>query len=126
MSLPNVARARAAWGGDKTPDWIEALAGACDLAKSQGQVAKRLGVSPTQVNQAIGNLYKGRLERLEQRVRGELMKETVSCPVLGPLSRRDCLDFQRRKFRATNPLRVLLHQTCPTCPNREDACSSRD
>lgn len=129
MSLPNVKRARAAWGGDKTPDWIEALAGACDLAKSQGQVAERLGISAAAVNQVLGNSYKGRLDRVEQRVRGELMKQTVICPVLGEISTRDCLDHQARSikpFHATNPLRVRLHQACPTCPNREDACSSRD
>lgn len=126
MSPPNLMRARAAWGGDKTPDWIEALAGACDLAGSQGKVAERLGISAAAINQALGNSYKGRLDRIEQRVRGELMQHTVNCPVLGEISTRDCLDHQKRKFRATNPLRVRLHQTCPTCPNREDACSSKD
>ena len=122
----NLVRARAAWNDDKTPDWIVALAGACDLSKSQGQVAERLGISAAAVNQVLGNSYKGRLDRIEQRVRGELMRKTVACPVLGEISTRDCLDHQARKFRATNPLRVRLHQTCPTCPNREDPCSSRD
>ena len=127
MSPDNQDRARQNWATNKggVPAWVWALAEACDRS-SQGKVAERLGISAAVVNQAIGNSYKGRLDRVEARVRGELMKETVSCPVLGPLSRRDCLDYQARKFRATNPLRVRLHQTCPTCPNREAACTSKD
>lgn len=120
----NVERARKSWQGRLlgAPEWVLALAEACDKS-SQGKVAQRLGISSAVVNQAIGNSYKGRLDRIESRVRGELMKEVVACPVLGEISTRDCLDHQGRKFRATNPLRVRLAQTCPTCPNREDACS---
>lgn len=126
MSTVNLDRARAAWAPKgKLPAWVAALAEACDRG-SQGKVADRLGISAAVVNQVLSDSYKGRLDRVETRVRGELMKETVSCPVLGPISTRDCLDHQARKFSATNPLRVKLAQTCPTCPNREDACSSND
>lgn len=122
----NVERAREAWTPKgAVPPWVVELALACDRS-SQGKVAERLGISTAVVNQVLGNSYKGRLDRVEVRVRGELMRETVACPILGPISRRDCLDYQARKFRATNPTRVKLAQTCPTCPNREDACSSRD
>lgn len=123
MSGRNTNRALRAWGTNP-PDWIMALAKACDESASQGKVAACLGISAAVVNQALGNSYRGRMHTVEARVRGELMKETVSCPVLGEISRRDCLDHQKRKFRAINPLRVMLHQACPTCPNREDACSS--
>lgn len=120
----NVERAKKAWasaGG--APDWVIVLADACDKA-SQGKVAERLGYNGSAVvNQAIGNSYKGRMDRVESRVRGELMKEVVACPVLGEISTRDCLDHQGRKFSATNPLRVKLFKACPDCPNREDACS---
>jgi len=116
----NQARAKATWG--EVPDWVQALAVACDRT-SQGVVAKQLGISGAVVNQAIGNAYKGRVDRIETRVRGELMRATVLCPVIGPISTRDCLDNQKRGFRATNPLRVKLSRTCPTCTHREDACS---
>lgn len=116
MSTPNVGRARAGW---KTPpDWIAALAAECDKT-SQGQAAKRLGISSAAVNQVLANVYKGRLDRVETRVRGELMRETVACPVLGDISRRDCLDHQKRKFAATNPMRVRLFAACKSCPNKE-------
>ena len=116
-NTPNVERARAAWG-DPMPDWIYALARACD-ATSQGKVAAQIGISSAAVNQTLGNKYAGRVDTVEIRVRGELMKQVVGCPVLGEISTRDCLDHQKRKFRATNPLRVRLAQTCPDCPNRE-------
>lgn len=123
VSYANAERALLHWaapagsGGD-VPDWIWALAEACDRA-SQGQVAKRLGISAAVVNQVLGRAYKGRLDRVEARVRGELMQETVACPVLGALSKRECLDHQAAKFAATNPLRVRLYRACRTCPHRE-------
>lgn len=115
---PNLKRAAAAWGSN-TPDWISALAIECD-ATSQGKVAERLGISGAVVNQVLGASYKGRLDRVEARVRGEYMKATVTCPVLGEISTRDCIANQGKKFKPTNPLRVALRRTCPTCPNRED------
>ncbi len=112
--------ANPAGSGGEVPEWIWALAEACDCS-SQGQIAKRLGISPAVVNQVLGNAYKGRLDRVEARVRGELMRETVRCPVLAAISKRDCLDHQKAKFSATNPLRVRLYRACKTCPNREDS-----
>lgn len=119
---PNVNRVARLWGAN-APDWIRALAAECDRS-SQGECAARLGISPAVVNQVLGHSYKGRLDRVEQRVRGELMRETCDCPVLGEISRRDCLDHQVRAktFRPTNPMRVRLYAACPACPNREDAC----
>lgn len=115
---PNLERSGAAWG-KKVPDWITALALACDNS-SQGAVAKTLGISAAVVNQALGNVYKGRLDRIEARVRGEYMKAVVECPVLGEISTRDCIANQTVKFRPTNPLRVALRRACPICPHRED------
>lgn len=116
---PSLDRARAAWG-KSIPDWIAVLAEQCD-ASSQGAVAKRLRNSPAVVNQVLGKVYKGRVDLVEQRVRGEFMKAVVMCPVLGEISTSDCIDNQTQKFRPTNPLRVQLRRTCPTCPNRKDA-----
>lgn len=108
--------ARAAWG-EGMPDWVLALAEACDLLEQRG-AAQRIGMSGSVVNETLRNKYKGRLDRVEERVRGALMGKTVDCPVLGAdLPRNRCLELQARKFAATNPDRVLLHRTCPTCPN---------
>lgn len=117
----NVNRALRAWGAHP-PEWILALARACDET-SQAQVARELDISSPRVNQVLGRRYSGRLERTEQLVRGQYMKETVTCPVLGEISRRDCQEHQQ-KARAkspllSNPLRVALRIECPKCPNRE-------
>jgi hypothetical protein len=66
----NQRDARQAWGPE-TPDWVMALALACDES-SQGRVALRLGVSTAMVNQVLKLKYKGRYDRIEQRVREEL------------------------------------------------------
>jgi len=116
---PNALMVARKWGAHPAA-WILALAEECDRS-SQGKAAKRLGVSPTVVNQALQNAYMGRLDRLEQRVRGELMRETVQCPVLGVITKRECLDHQSRPYEATNPMRVRLFQACPRCPNRRES-----
>lgn len=115
----NVERAHAAWPAG-VPDWIDTLAKECDRS-SQTRVAERIRISSAVVNQVLGNKYnKGRLDLMEQRVRGALMQQTVACPVLGALSSRDCLEHQVRKFRPTNALRVELYRACKSCPNRRN------
>ncbi|MCC7082205.1 MAG: hypothetical protein IT530_16150 [Burkholderiales bacterium] len=106
----NVATAREAWGAS-CPDWIFALAQACDLS-SQAQVGKRLGVSGAVVNQVLRCRYAGRMDRIEARARGELMRATVQCPVMGEISSRQCQDEQRRAFATTNPQRVRVYHAC--------------
>lgn len=117
-------RALRAWGANP-PDWIVALAAACDKT-TQARVAADLEISAPVVNQLLGRTYQGRVDRMESRVRGQYMKATVLCPVLGEISTRDCQENQQRNrsFRATNPLRVALRMACPKCPNREKGCSS--
>lgn len=117
--ITNEAAARSAWG-KAAPEWILMLAECCDK-QSQSAIAKRLGVSGSMVNQALKNTYAGRLDRLEERVRGELMNETVSCPVLAEITKRRCLDEQNRPHASTNAVRVELRRACPRCPNRMGA-----
>ncbi|TIV63290.1 MAG: transcriptional regulator, partial [Mesorhizobium sp.] len=54
----------------------------------------------------------------EQMVRGALMAETVDCPVLGPLGRNACLDWQAKPFAPTSSHRMTMHRACKTCPQR--------
>lgn len=112
------------WGAHP-PEWIVLIAEACDKT-SQGKVADQLGISTAVINQALQNKYganghAGRLDVLEQRVRGELMKATVTCPVLGVISTRKCLDEQQRPFSSTNSMRLQLFRACKTCPNRRES-----
>jgi len=92
-------------------DWIKILRDECERT-SQTKVAARLGVSDSSVNQLLKGSYKASTKRLEARVRGELMKETVTCPVLGEISSKRCQDHQARPFATTNPTRVALYMAC--------------
>jgi transcriptional regulator with XRE-family HTH domain len=98
-------------------DWITVLREQCKRT-SQAEVAKRLGYSAAVVNQVLKGTYKGDVNRVQQAVEGALMGMTVDCPVIGELARNRCLEYQRREFASTNPTRVTLSRTCPTCPNR--------
>ena len=99
------------------PDWIEELARQCE-ATSQKKVAKALGVSAAMVNQTLKGTYPGDLKALESRVRGAYLAGVVECPVLGELSSKDCQDWQRKPFAATNPLRVQMYRACRDgCPH---------
>lgn len=110
-----VSKASAAWGD--LPDWLAALAGACD-AESGRAVAARLGVSPAAVCRVLGNSY-GDTTAMERRVREVLMVSWVKCPVLGEINVEGCRMHQSRPFSPVNPLFVRLALTCPACANRE-------
>lgn len=99
--------------------WLEALREAC-AAASQVMVAKRLGVSPSMVNQALKGTYKGDLNRLRTLVEGVLQTQTVTCPVLDDLAKHKCLEYQDRdpKFASASPITVLLYRACRSgCPH---------
>lgn len=100
-----------------TPDWLTVLREAC-AASTQAAVARRIDYSPTVVNQVLKGNYGGDMNAVQKAVEGALMGLTVECPVIGELPRNRCLEFQRRGFAATNPLRVTLTRTCPQCSNR--------
>lgn len=109
--------ARAHHGWDSPPDWIIALAEACQR-ESQSAVAKRLGVSGSQVSHVVARSYAGRYDRIEQLVRAAYMGATVDCPVLGEIALDRCLDEQTRPFAATSSVRTRLFRACRDgCPN---------
>lgn len=109
-------RARDGWG-DTLPDWVAELAAACD-ASSQGRVARRLGYSASVISQVLSRTYRGDYARVEQKVRGELMRETLECPVMGEIRKSTCIDNQRLAARgviATSSMRSRLYHACRTC-----------
>jgi transcriptional regulator with XRE-family HTH domain len=81
-------------------------------------VARRLGISKEAVSQVLNGKYGASLSRIEQRVKGALLGETVDCPILGDIKRNVCLDWQAKPFAATNELRVMLYRACRDgCPH---------
>jgi len=101
-------------------DWINALDTECKRSTQQA-AAKLLGYSAAVVNQILKGTYKGDLSSVEASVRGALMGAKVQCPVIGEIPRNRCVEHQRRagNFAATNPTRVQLSITCPTCSNND-------
>ncbi len=83
----------------------------CD-ATSQAGVARFLGVSATQINQALKGIYPGNLERLKKRVEGAYLGKCVECPVVGELALHRCLNIQDREYAPTNHQRVALFIAC--------------
>ncbi|MGA0569619.1 hypothetical protein ACO2Q9_02740 [Variovorax sp. VNK109] len=98
-----------------------ALEAAVRRLGTQTRAAEELGVSAAVVNNLLKDRYLGNVATMADRIRGQFMAETVRCPVLGELSKRDCLDNQQRPLVFTNALRSRLFQACKTCPNRRDA-----
>jgi hypothetical protein len=106
-----------AWG-PHMPDWIEALAKACDR-ESQRKVAALLSVSPATINLLINNKYAPRShEEMKARVRASaLMMTIVPCPVLGVIGKPECLKEQAKPLVTCNPLSVQLYRACRDgCP----------
>ncbi|WP_208508399.1 hypothetical protein [Variovorax paradoxus] len=100
-------------------DVLAALKAAVVRLGSQTKVALDLGVSQAVVNQLLRDRYLGDVSKMAERIRGQYLAETVTCPVMGELGRRHCLDYQVRPLAHTNPQRVRLFQACKTCPNRK-------
>lgn len=110
MSASATSRAKMAWG-DPLPDWITALAKACD-ASSLRRTAANLNISPALVSLALRNAHHARLNFIENRVREALAVDMFSCPVLGAISVADCRAEQAQPFTSVNPLRVALYRAC--------------
>lgn len=103
------------WGGSP-PDWIEALARACDQHGQRG-IGRRLRYSAATVNLVLNRRYRGDTSRIELSVRGVLMRATVQCPVVGELATDLCQAHQRAAWSA-NPMRILFYDACRSgCPN---------
>jgi hypothetical protein len=103
-------------------DWITVLREAC-AQSTQAAIARRIDYSPTVVNQVLKGTYGGDMISVQRAVEGALMGLTVECPAIGELPRNRCLEYQRRGFAATNPLRVQLAKACPECVNRRGVTS---
>lgn len=105
-----------AWGGE-APDWVEALAQACDET-SQAKTARRLDWSPATISLVLSNAYPGDVAAVEASVRALIMAETVSCPELGDMALAQCLEWRAKSatFAPTSGLRGRMFDACRACP----------
>lgn len=120
MTAPGpMERARAAWGEDM-PDWVHALAMACERS-SQVKVAKALDRSGAVVSQILGRTYLASTARIEERVRGVYLRGTVMCPAMDELPLQECQDWRAKsaQFVMGNPLRQRMYRACRACPRNQ-------
>lgn len=112
--------AREFWG-EGIPDWVEALARACDET-SQNKVAARLERSASLVSNIIRNRYPADTSAVEDIVRGTYMRAMVECPVWGEIGTHRCRKY-RARLRAGAPVNTeeaIMRNACTRCPrNRE-------
>ncbi len=110
--IDNLAKARASWG-DEMPDWVEALALACN-GSTQTATGRRIGYSGAVISQVLSNTYHlGDMEKVEAMVRGALMATTVLCPGSGDTIGRDvCMGWQSRPFSTSSANSVRMFNAC--------------
>lgn len=111
-----LAKVEASWNG-AAPDWVRELAAEA-TATSGVRAAKKIGYSAAVLCHVFANRYTGDLVRVEAKVRGALMNETVACPVYGEIGRDRCLDIQKMPFAATSSIRARAFRACRSgCPH---------
>lgn len=108
--------AREFWG-EGLPDWVAALARACDET-SQNKVAARLERSASLVSNILRNRYPADTGAVEDIVRGTFMSGRVSCPVLGEIGTHVCRRWRGRgrRFENVNAQYVTMYRACNRCP----------
>ena len=93
------------------PDLMLLLKEKC-AASSQAAVAKRLGYSPSAINQALKGSYQGDLTNLLTRVEEVYGSTTVQCPLQGEITLGKCAANRKLPFITVNPARVQLWTAC--------------
>lgn len=101
-------------------EWKTLLAREVQIT-SLAATSRRLGYSKSTLSQVLSGSYKGATQRVARRVMDVLGQTTVECPILGTIEGAVCLRHRSRKFAATNPTRVRLARTCPSCNHNPDA-----
>lgn len=84
------------------------------------EVARRLECSAGLVSQIYHGKYASPLDKWRERFLDAYSPALVDCPILGQIARPTCAMHRGRGFAATNPIRVQLFRTCPTCQNNPD------
>lgn len=108
--------AREFWG-EGIPDWVEALALACDRT-SQNKVAQEIGRSGSLVSNILRARYPADTGVVEDLVRGHFMAQTVECPVMGTIGKQVCRKWRGRanRFENVNHQYVTMYRACNRCP----------
>ncbi|MDD9911631.1 MAG: helix-turn-helix transcriptional regulator [Alphaproteobacteria bacterium] len=102
-----------------TPKWLEVLKQQVEVS-SQAAVARKLGISPSALNQVLKGTYKASSINIEVAVRSVYMGDTIACPILDEIPVTACLAYQKKPFNASNHLKARLFKACRTCPHNKE------
>lgn len=92
--------------------WLTVLREAA-ATHGKAEIAKRLGYSPAVVHEVLKGTYKGRLDKVEQKVKGALMGEKVACPGFGfEITKDRCIAEQAKPRSLANPNRMKVYRAC--------------
>lgn len=105
-------------------NWFETLKNEVEQT-SLTAVAKKLSMSKATVSQVLNGKYSASTATIQQKVEGAFMHSEVECPILGDIPINECLEHQKRKFAATNHIRVAIYKACRSgCPHSK-ICSNK-
>jgi len=105
------------WPDGGPPDWVVALAEACDRL-GQRRAGEAIGYSGSLVSAVLRGRYTGDLAAVERKVRWVFLASTVACPILGEIQTEACLANQRKDYPTGNAQAVRLWRACRTCAHR--------
>ncbi len=104
------------WGAD-APDWVAALARACDDTSNR-VAAEAIGRSAGVISQVLRAAYPGSMDEVERRVRGAFMNLTVVCPIEGEITTAVCARFQDMPRPNGDARLVRIFRACRSgCPH---------
>jgi hypothetical protein len=116
LKVDFVAKAHAAWG-EAMPKWVRVLAEEANRTNAT-LAARRIGYSLAVLSHVFSRNYRGDMSKVEARVRGALMGETVTCPVVGEIGRDRCLSEQAMGNTGASSIRAKLFRACRGgCPH---------
>jgi len=99
------------------PDLIELLRAECNKT-SQADVARKLGYSPSAINQVLKGTYPAP-QKLLVKVEEVFCKEaSIPCPVQGNITLARCVSNRNLPFITVNPARVQLWTACRACEGK--------
>jgi transcriptional regulator with XRE-family HTH domain len=85
----------------------------------QAEVGRRIGRSPSTINQVLHNKYNGNPDRILELIEGEFGESFISCPELGEIPLATCIEERNKPLMASNSDRVRLWRACLNCDRRK-------
>lgn len=98
------------------PDWLWVLADEADRT-SQSAAARRIGYTTSALSSLFRARYGAGTAAIEEKVRGVLMKATITCPAMGEIGTHDCATWRKkaRDIIPSSSSRIMMAKACRAC-----------